>query len=692
MTKISLLTRNCNSLSDSVVNYGLDSTKQANSNKSRLAPSPRSLDIGAQRASSDKPRRTRRAHNKTRTGCLTCKIRRKKCDETKPACLRCTNTGRKCDGYARAPPAQLTQVFPATAATTITTPNPLATQQRAPRGIELDTDSGYCTSHLDATNDADTINEEELDDFILNYGSNATSYAASPAASHSGNNHKRRRLAPSTDSITLALSCAPNFSTFINGISDLESHCFSYFRHHTGPQFASYFDSSIWCAYTICGALAHPVLFSVAAAVGAVHRRFSYGISPAAFEYCGHAARLYAKAVRRLSELKSQQVNPNMIGTTTSGGSGMDVHDRDVIMVSEMLLGLFMGFQGEYSKVVSHMNNGLKYLLGRPMTLCHSETRYCNVESKGRVFCHLFRRIHMRALALFDTPTRILVKWGDGLPLLPIPDIFVDIEEARDYLFTEVDWIMHAPARVWQSVTQRSEAQKVHVSRLLKWGVAYAETIRDLDRTPRQKRACILMKLMRGAMQLLLYLMIHVAVDTDSLQMPDMTETTDDDEEQDQSLAYATRALWNIVQRREELTTNMARVQILAEGILEEGGVFDYEEHSVSFDTSIGPPKTAERVPEASNKTRHLVKTSVETGQNKETPWEILGVYGVAERLSAMEEHAVIEAAKGLIPAHVDPRWVDITCFMEGRRILLRYCRPDEWGLGMVWTQQWWAF
>ncbi|MCJ1308043.1 hypothetical protein MMC25_001693 [Agyrium rufum] len=36
---------------------------------------------------------------RARTGCITCKIRRIKCDETKPACLRCTSTGRKCDGY-----------------------------------------------------------------------------------------------------------------------------------------------------------------------------------------------------------------------------------------------------------------------------------------------------------------------------------------------------------------------------------------------------------------------------------------------------------------------------------------------------------------------------------------------------------------------------------------------------------------
>ncbi|KAH6684693.1 hypothetical protein B0J14DRAFT_527603 [Halenospora varia] len=38
-----------------------------------------------------------------RTGCITCRIRRIKCDEAKPNCIRCTSTGRKCDGYKDAP-------------------------------------------------------------------------------------------------------------------------------------------------------------------------------------------------------------------------------------------------------------------------------------------------------------------------------------------------------------------------------------------------------------------------------------------------------------------------------------------------------------------------------------------------------------------------------------------------------------
>lgn len=48
--------------------------------------------------------RMRRWAPKVKSGCITCKIRKIKCDEEKPSCRRCTSTGRTCDGYGpRAP-------------------------------------------------------------------------------------------------------------------------------------------------------------------------------------------------------------------------------------------------------------------------------------------------------------------------------------------------------------------------------------------------------------------------------------------------------------------------------------------------------------------------------------------------------------------------------------------------------------
>ncbi|PMD34625.1 hypothetical protein L207DRAFT_638157 [Hyaloscypha variabilis F] len=46
--------------------------------------------------------RKRVSHPKTKTGCMTCKFRRLKCDETKPECLRCIKFEGRCDGYPTA--------------------------------------------------------------------------------------------------------------------------------------------------------------------------------------------------------------------------------------------------------------------------------------------------------------------------------------------------------------------------------------------------------------------------------------------------------------------------------------------------------------------------------------------------------------------------------------------------------------
>ncbi|KZL73045.1 C6 zinc finger protein [Colletotrichum tofieldiae] len=47
------------------------------------------------------PRRKRASKPKVRSGCLTCKIRRVKCDERKPTCSRCERADVECDGYIK---------------------------------------------------------------------------------------------------------------------------------------------------------------------------------------------------------------------------------------------------------------------------------------------------------------------------------------------------------------------------------------------------------------------------------------------------------------------------------------------------------------------------------------------------------------------------------------------------------------
>ncbi|KAL4876403.1 hypothetical protein BJY04DRAFT_142027 [Aspergillus karnatakaensis] len=44
--------------------------------------------------------------SRSRKGCITCRIRRVKCDEERPHCRRCQSTGRRCDGYVPPPPPE----------------------------------------------------------------------------------------------------------------------------------------------------------------------------------------------------------------------------------------------------------------------------------------------------------------------------------------------------------------------------------------------------------------------------------------------------------------------------------------------------------------------------------------------------------------------------------------------------------
>ncbi|TQV94296.1 hypothetical protein V2A60_002668 [Cordyceps javanica] len=75
-----------------------------------LIPSPPSSASTDSSSAGEQPRpRRKRWAPKVKTGCITCRVRRVKCDETKPHCKRCMAYGYVCDGYVTpAPSATLT--------------------------------------------------------------------------------------------------------------------------------------------------------------------------------------------------------------------------------------------------------------------------------------------------------------------------------------------------------------------------------------------------------------------------------------------------------------------------------------------------------------------------------------------------------------------------------------------------------
>lgn len=725
--------------------------------------------ISPVRTNTTMPRRTRKFHKKVRTGCLTCKIRHKRCDETKPDCYRCTSTGRKCDGYPL--PSSSTTVSQPTlpvSGSDIGTPIPSLTRLKqtpasfllpisAVGAINCDNDlndavippdlppslssnTPFDSSYYSPPSSSVAVDEASVDEFILRHpgsisigtssslssAEHASSKTHSTSLTHSQalqtSYHKQRQVAS-----LLSASLSRNIDFFSEPITDIESSCFSYFIHQTGPSFASYFDSTFWHTYCANLALSHPVFFACVAALGCVHRRFDYGISREAFEYCAHTDRLVAKAKKLLNELKNQNINRRLLlqdgnghtvlgkGISAIGGCSFGVQDRDVIMASEMCLGLFEGFQANYEDAVHHMNTSMRLLLDRPMTLLHSETRsYDDIERIPETFVHYFSRAQTRILELLGTPVQILANYSPTGSLPSVPMAFESLEEAANILFTDVEWLMHTPVATWRDDTRKRKAQDLHVGRILRWNVGYAELIRKMERTFPEKTACRVLKWTRSAMFVLLYLVLYVDMDayrnlqetqhgnsaspnssSSSEAYYSDTDTANHssfEEESDTTHSFicADENLRRTISQREELLTNVRRLTVLAEGLFSGTSPFYYIEHSVSFDSAIGPPRHHSKVPESSGKTRHLIKNLMKDSGKE---WENrLGVYGVGERVSAIEEHAVIESMKGVIPANIDPKWIDVTYMIEQRRLLLRYCHPNPDCAEMSWTQEWWEF
>ncbi|ODQ67723.1 hypothetical protein NADFUDRAFT_53879 [Nadsonia fulvescens var. elongata DSM 6958] len=80
----------------------------------------------------------RKAHNKSRLGCQTCKRRRIKCDETRPICLKCQNLGLEC-GYeieARAKTKQFPKENAVLISATETIPGSLPSSSNIPPPLE----------------------------------------------------------------------------------------------------------------------------------------------------------------------------------------------------------------------------------------------------------------------------------------------------------------------------------------------------------------------------------------------------------------------------------------------------------------------------------------------------------------------------------------------------------------------------
>lgn len=491
----------------------------------------------------------------------------------------------------------------------------------------------------------------------------------------------------------------PPKSVYFSTESDF--YCFDFFRNRTGPEFAAYFDSSIWRTFIMRACFLHPTVLQAAAAVGAVHRRFELGITPEAFRFCAIANRQYAKALRCLEQ-----------DVSSKHPSAPEIH-----MLTHMLLSIFETFQGNYDPALRHMTKGLKNLMRRPTRTTHSETHYKCVQVGYASLHDLTDRMERVAPKFFSSATVILTDPAIDDEPTPVPTAFTSLHEARDLLFSETAWIY----RAWQELSMGTNAgftsQHLHIARLLNWSMAYAEYSKTdgCRATPWARRAAHLLKAYREALYLtLLTQMAFHYPDTGAEIKPLCIppETCD-----------CHRSCRDYAEKKSALNAHLARILVLTESLFDEKSEWTYEEHSLSVDSGIGPPVLMGQTRCHSTKVRHQVTGLLQAEELRERVWGKLGVYSVAEKLSSIEEHAVVAAAGGKGPlgglgrsrmgtANDDdeddwfrgqpnwmngrqglgePKWVDVTCFMEEGKLLVRHCREDEVG-GLVWTQEWVTF
>lgn len=622
----------------------------------------------------ENPKRTRKAHNKVRSGCLTCKyaetslsthclsanpslrIRRKKCDEAKPSCRRCTSTGRKCDGYPNISP---------------------------PESSPSDTPRLESPPKKQKPNDKVVIAKPPKSRFLT------------------GKDFDRLWRAPSS----------------VRFHDDVDFYCFEFFRTRTGPEFAAYFDSSIWRSYLVRACFQHPTVLAAAAAVGAAHRRFELGISREAFEFCEISKRLYQKAVKRLDD-------------DLSANAPMS---REINMLSKKLFSIFNTFQGNYREALQNMTEGIKGLINQNFRTTFSDTQYRAVEISYDSLRRLFLKFELESVRLFNGPFKIICDPDDVEPCVmrgsdeptylpspkspmvdevvdpepyPIPRAFSSLPQARDVLFTEAKWIWHTWGLMEQGLLPGGfQRQQAHISRLLQWSMAYAEftKVEIETRDSRAKHAAYLLKAYREATYLLLLtqMALHEA-DTGARIIPLCNPP---------EICACHRSCRTYAERKEALNAHFARLLVLAEAVFNELSFFAYDEHSISHDSGIGPPIYLGTSDCRSTKVRHQVNNLLERSEMQKRLWDTLGVYNIAEKVSSISEHAVVNS--GIVPASLEPKWVDITFFLEDRRVLLRYCTPDRDGVGgkirgtsittgefgrgsgsggMMWTQQWISF
>jgi hypothetical protein len=267
----------------------------------------------------------RQFHHKVRTGCLTCKNRRVKCDEARPTCLRCRASGKECLGYPALPEANIFE--PTSSKRRSST---MAASFRNGRAGRDDSPSNNSSTSTATSNSSSSL----IFPHLTRHTSSSASTNTTPSFSFADPSHPLSLLS--------SISSIPPSPLSHDFTTPQQKFSHDFFRHwlsaYTAPRAHTLPD--IWTSHYPRAAASVPALRDAMLANGAIGTALLRRCSPAEYE------------TARLSALRH----------TNSAISYMLAHPQSpaVIVMLAWLFWLLDQAQGYFASAAMHIEGALK--------------------------------------------------------------------------------------------------------------------------------------------------------------------------------------------------------------------------------------------------------------------------------------------------------------------------------------------
>ncbi|KAL2068760.1 hypothetical protein VTL71DRAFT_15098 [Oculimacula yallundae] len=328
--------------------------------------------------------RSRAGKPKARTGCITCKERRVKCDETKPACLRCLKFWGRCDGYA------------------IPCYRSRRSKKKNPQRTIRDPTSRPLLPLLPDTKNSST-----------------TQVVLQPPAHHDPYPDPSRHLQPLARSIpTESFRSQDHYQSF------------SHFLQNTSHSLPGLFPTSLWESILPQASHATPFIRTALTAIGALSgcgRKFQED------KFATSGIVISTRYQFALSQfgIAVAQMRENLV----AGEKGLND-----ALIACLLVVCFEALQGNYFQAWAHIVSGHKMFkdwVDSKKSYLTTETAIPYNSAVGEELANTFQRMDLQIMNWVDPRPKSVhleMKHEGEQMVQDMPDVFTSLQESRTYL------------------------------------------------------------------------------------------------------------------------------------------------------------------------------------------------------------------------------------------------------------------